>query len=324
MPVKIPDNLPAAEILESENIFVMSETRAANQDIRPMKVLILNLMPNKIETETQLLRLLGNTPLQVDVDLLRIHDKVSKHTSIDHMNNFYRDFEAVCQKNYDGLIITGAPLGQIEFEEVTYWDHIREIIDWSQQHVTSVLFLCWAAHAALYHLYGLQRKLLSAKRSGVFNHRRTCKHFPLLRGFDDEFFAPHSRFAEMEVRDLKAHKELQVLAESDEAGAYLVLSRNNRNLFVMGHPEYQKSTLSDEYQRDLAAGLHPKVPKNYFRGDDPSQAPVARWHGHGSLLVSNWLNYYVYQLTPYDLHDMSAITPWEHEYKNEHKDEKDE
>ncbi|MCG9737356.1 homoserine O-succinyltransferase [Shewanella insulae] len=324
MPVKIPDNLPAAEILESENIFVMSETRAANQDIRPMKVLILNLMPNKIETETQLLRLLGNTPLQVDVDLLRIHDKVSKHTSIDHMNNFYRDFEAVRQKNYDGLIITGAPLGQIEFEEVTYWDHIREIIDWSQQHVTSVLFLCWAAHAALYHLYGLQRKLLSAKRSGVFNHRRTCKHFPLLRGFDDEFFAPHSRFAEMEVRDLKAHKELQVLAESDEAGAYLVLSRNNRNLFVMGHPEYQKSTLSDEYQRDLAAGLHPKVPKNYFRGDDPSQAPVARWHGHGSLLVSNWLNYYVYQLTPYDLHDMSAITPWEHEYKNEHKDEKEE
>ncbi|QYK11726.1 homoserine O-succinyltransferase [Shewanella rhizosphaerae] len=316
MPVKIPDNLPAAEILESENIFVMSETRAANQDIRPMKVLILNLMPNKIETETQLLRLLGNTPLQVDVDLLRIHDKVSKHTSIDHMNNFYRDFEAVRHKNYDGLIITGAPLGQIEFEEVTYWDHIREIIDWSQHHVTSVLFLCWAAHAALYHLYGLQRKLLSAKRSGVFNHQRTHKHFPLLRGFDDEFFAPHSRFAEMEVADLKAHKELQVLAESDEAGAYLVLSRNNRNLFVMGHPEYQKSTLKDEYQRDLAEGLNPSVPKNYFRGDDPSQAPVARWHGHGSLLVSNWLNYYVYQLTPYDLHDMSAITPWEHEYKD--------
>lgn len=316
MPVKIPDNLPAAEILESENIFVMSETRAANQDIRPMKVLILNLMPNKIETETQLLRLLGNTPLQVDVDLLRIHDKESKHTSIDHMNNFYRDFEDVRRKNYDGLIITGAPLGQVEFEDVTYWDHIREIIDWSQEHVTSVLFLCWAAHAALYHLYGLQRKLLDKKRSGVFCHQRTSTHFPLLRGFDEEFYAPHSRFAEMDVAELKAHPELQVLTESDVAGAYMVLSRSNRNLFVMGHPEYQKSTLRDEYQRDLAEGLTPDIPVNYFRGDDPLQEPVARWHGHGSLLVSNWLNYYVYQLTPYNLEDMSGITPWENTSKD--------
>ena len=316
MPVKIPDNLPAAEILESENIFVMSETRAANQDIRPMKVLILNLMPNKIETETQLLRLLGNTPLQVDVDLLRIHDKESKHTSIDHMNNFYRDFEDVRHKNYDGLIITGAPLGQVEFEDVIYWDHIREIIDWSQEHVTSVLFLCWAAHAALYHLYGLHRKLLQKKRSGVFNHRRSKHYFPLLRGFDEEFFAPHSRFAEMDVSELKAHPELQVLTESEEAGAYMVLSRSNRNLFVMGHPEYQKSTLKDEYQRDLGEGLNPDVPLNYFRNDDPNQEPVARWHSHGSLLVSNWLNYYVYQLTPYNLDDMSAMTPWENNQRD--------
>lgn len=297
MPVKIPDNLPAAEILESENIFVMSETRAANQDIRPMRVLILNLMPNKIETETQLLRLLGNTPLQVDVDLLRIHDKESKHTSIDHMNNFYRDFEQVRNKNYDGLIITGAPLGQIEFEDVSYWDHIREIIDWSQQHVTSVLFLCWAAHAALYHLYGLNRSLLTSKRSGVFAHQRTREHFPLLRGFDDEFYAPHSRFAEMDIEQLRSHPELQVLTESDEAGAYMVLSRSNRNLFVMGHPEYQKSTLKDEYERDLSQGLSPEIPQNYFGNDDPTQQPIARWHSHGSLLVSNWLNYYVYQLT---------------------------
>ncbi|GIU24767.1 homoserine O-succinyltransferase [Shewanella schlegeliana] len=311
MPVKIPDDLPAAEILESENIFVMSETRAAHQDIRPMKVLILNLMPNKIETETQLLRLLGNTPLQVDVDLLRIHDKASKHTSIDHMNNFYRDFEQVRQKNYDGLIITGAPLGQIEFEEVSYWDHIREIIDWSQQHVTSVLFLCWAAHAALYHLFGLNRSLLTTKRSGVFTHKRTCEHYPLLRGFDDEFFAPHSRFAEMDIEKLKAHPELQVLTESEAAGAYMVLSKSNRNLFVMGHPEYQKSTLKDEYLRDLAQGLTPEIPQNYFTNDDPEQAPIARWHSHGSLLVSNWLNYYVYQLTPYNLDDMTGITPWE-------------
>lgn len=311
MPVRIPDHLPAAEVLESENIFVMSETRAANQDIRPMKVLILNLMPNKIETETQLLRLLGNTPLQVDVDLLRIHDKESKHTSIDHMNTFYRDFEAVRHKNYDGLIITGAPLGQIDFEDVVYWEHIREIIDWSQEHVTSVLFLCWAAHAGLYHLYGLNRKILQQKRSGVFVHRRTSQHFPLLRGFDDEFFAPHSRFAEMDVEEIRQHPQLQLLAESDEAGAYLVLSRNNRNLFVMGHPEYQKSTLNDEYRRDLAQGLNPNVPQNYYRNDDPKADAIARWHSHGSLLVSNWLNYYVYQLTPYDLSDMTAMTPWE-------------
>ncbi|MDT3279725.1 homoserine O-acetyltransferase MetA [Shewanella scandinavica] len=311
MPVRIPDHLPAAEVLESENIFVMSETRAANQDIRPMKVLILNLMPNKIETETQLLRLLGNTPLQVDVDLLRIHDKESKHTSIDHMNTFYRDFEAVRHKNYDGLIITGAPLGQIDFEDVVYWDHIREIIDWSQEHVTSVLFLCWAAHAGLYHLYGLNRKVLPQKRSGVFVHRRTSQHFPLLRGFDDEFFAPHSRFAEMDVEEIRQHPQLQLLAESDEAGAYLVLSRNNRNLFVMGHPEYQKSTLNEEYQRDLSQGLDPNVPQNYYRNDNPKADAIARWHSHGSLLVSNWLNYYVYQLTPYDLSDMTAMTPWE-------------
>ncbi|WOT04162.1 homoserine O-acetyltransferase MetA [Shewanella youngdeokensis] len=313
MPVKIPDNLPAAEILESENIFVMSETRAANQDIRPMKVLILNLMPNKIETETQLLRLLGNTPLQVDVDLLRIHDKESKHTSIDHMNNFYRDFEQVRNRNYDGLIITGAPLGQVEFEDVSYWDHIREIFDWSQHHVTSVLFLCWAAHAALYHLYGLNRKLLKNKRSGVFSHMRTSEHYPLLRGFDEEFYAPHSRFAEMDVEQLHAHPALKVLTESDTAGAYMVLSNNNRNLFVMGHPEYQKSTLKDEYLRDVSQGLSPAVPQNYFKNDDPNQQPIVRWHSHGSLLVSNWLNYYVYQLTPYNLEDMSGITPWESE-----------
>ncbi|NMH64530.1 homoserine O-acetyltransferase MetA [Shewanella salipaludis] len=311
MPVRIPDNLPAAEVLESENIFVMSETRAANQDIRPMRVLILNLMPNKIETETQLLRLLGNTPLQVGVDLLRIHDKASRHTSIDHMNNFYRDFEEVRHNNYDGLIITGAPLGQVEFEDVSYWDHIREIIDWSQRHVTSVLFLCWAAHAGLFHLYGLNRTVLEKKRSGVYNHKRTSEHFPLLRGFDDEFFAPHSRFAEMSLTQLRQHPDLQVLAESDQAGAYLVLSKNNRNLFVMGHPEYHKSTLNDEYHRDLAAGLAPQIPQNYYPGDDAAKPPVARWHSHGSLLISNWLNYYVYQLTPYDLSDMTAITPWE-------------
>lgn len=305
MPVKIPDDLPAAEVLGSENIFTMSETRAKNQDIRPMKVLILNLMPNKIETETQLLRLLGNTPLQVDVDLLRIHDKTSKHTSIEHMENFYRDFEDIRHKNYDGLMITGAPLGLLPFEEVSYWDHICDIIDWSQQHVTSVLFLCWAAHAALYHLYGLHRHVLEKKRSGVYLHQRTGRHYPLLRGFDDEFFAPHSRHAEMDVDELKAHPDLNVLTESSEAGAYMVLSQDNRNLFVMGHPEYQKFTLDEEYQRDLKEGIAPEQPQNYYMNNDPSNKPIARWYGHGNLLISNWLNYYVYQLTPYDLSKIS-------------------
>ncbi|MGI2260061.1 homoserine O-succinyltransferase MetA [Shewanella sp. GXUN23E] len=311
MPVRIPDNLPAAGVLISENIFVMSETRAANQDIRPMKVLILNLMPNKIETETQLLRLLGNTPLQVDVDLLRIHDKVSKHTPTDHMNTFYRDFDEVRSNNYDGLIITGAPLGQVPYEEVTFWSKIQEIIDWSQTHVTSTLYLCWAAHAGLYHLYGLERELLARKRSGVFPHRRASQPYPLLRGFDDEFFAPHSRYAEIPLAKLEAHPELNVLAHSDEAGAYLILSKDNRKLFVTGHPEYQKHTLRDEYFRDLGEGLEPDIPQNYFANDNPQHEAVARWFGHGSLLVSNWLNYYVYQLTPYDLHDMNAMTPWE-------------
>ncbi|MFC1519341.1 homoserine O-succinyltransferase, partial [Pseudomonadota bacterium] len=250
-------------------------------------------------------------PLQVDVDLLRIHDKASKHTSVDHMNAFYRDFEAVKTNNYDGLIITGAPLGQLDFEDVVYWDHIKEIIDWSQEHVTSVLFLCWAAHAGLFHLYGINRSLLEQKRSGVFNHSRTNEPHPLLRGFDDEFFAPHSRYAEVNINDLHQHSDVEVLAESAEAGAYIVLSRNNRNLFVMGHPEYQKPTLNDEYQRDVGLGINPNIPSNYYRDNDPSQEPIARWHSHGSLLVSNWLNYYVYQLTPYDLSDMSARTPWE-------------
>ncbi|MCF1427680.1 MAG: homoserine O-succinyltransferase [Shewanella sp.] len=311
MPVRIPDNLPAAGVLISENVFVMSETRAANQDIRPMKVLILNLMPNKIETETQLLRLLGNTPLQVDVELLRIHDKVSKHTPTDHMNTFYRDFDEIRGNNYDGLIITGAPLGQVPYEEVTFWDKIREVIDWSQTHVTSTLYLCWAAHAGLYYLYGLERELLPRKRSGVFPHRRVSQPYPLLRGFDDEFFAPHSRYAEIPLAKLVAHPELNVLAHSDKAGAYLILSKDNRKLFVTGHPEYQKHTLRDEYFRDLGEGLSPDIPQNYFAGDNPKAEAIARWFGHGSLLVSNWLNYYVYQLTPYDLHDMNAMTPWE-------------
>ncbi|GLP94730.1 homoserine O-acetyltransferase MetA [Paraferrimonas sedimenticola] len=313
MPVRIPDNLPAADTLTEENIFVMSETRAANQDIRPMQVLILNLMPNKIETETQLLRMLSNTPLQVNVDLMRIHDKESKHTPADHMNAFYRDFDDIRNRNYDGLIITGAPLGQLDFTDVSYWDKIRDIMDWSQQHCTSVLFLCWAAHAGFYHLYGLKRKLLETKRSGVYLHARSREHDPLLRGFDDEFYAPHSRYAEMSVEELEAHPDLRILAASEEVGAYLVISEDNRNLFVMGHPEYQKDTLAFEYHRDISAGLNPSLPVNYFKQDDPALEPIGRWHGHANLLISNWLNYYVYQLTPYNLktEEIQGITPWE-------------
>ncbi len=311
MPVKVPDSLPASAILRGENIFVMSETRAEAQNIRPLKLLILNLMPNKIETETQLLRLLGNSPLQVDVELLRIHNRPSRHTPCDHMNAFYRDFEDVKDNNYDGLIITGAPLGDLEFEAVAYWDEIRAIIDWSQQHATSVLFLCWAAHAAFYHLYGIKRYIRESKISGVFEHRRVHEHVPLLRGFDDEFWVPHSRYAQVALDQLKAHPQLMVLAESDVAGAYLVVDRNNRNLFVTGHPEYTRTTLQDEYRRDLAAGLAPKVPDNYYPDDDPTRKPHARWHSHGALLFSNWLNYYVYQQTPFDLSDMAGMTPWE-------------
>ncbi len=301
MPVRIPDNLPAGKILSSENIFIMPESRALHQDIRPMKVLVLNLMPNKIETETQLLRMLGNTPLQVEIDLLRIHEKHSKYTSVDHMATFYRDFEQISHKNYDGMIVTGAPLGQIEFEDVSYWKRICNIIDWSQHHVTSVLFLCWAAHVAFYHLYGLKRQQLSKKRVGVFKHVCCKQHVPLLRGFDDEFSAPHSRFSEININSIIKHSDLELLAVSDEAGAYITLSKNNKNLFVTGHPEYDRDTLAQEYLRDLKQGFPTEKPANYFPNENPQCVPIANWRSHGNLLISNWLNYYVYQQTPYDL-----------------------
>ena len=306
MPINIPDQLPAVESLREENIFVMTETRALTQNIRPMKLLILNLMPNKIETETQLLRLLSNTPLQIDIELLRIHSKASKNTPQEHLNNFYVEFEAIKQHNFDGLIITGAPLGQLDFDDVSYWQKIREVFDWSQQHVTSTLFLCWAAHAAFYHLYGLKRFIREQKICGVYLHQRSESHDPLLRGFDDSFYVPHSRYAQMDVDILRDHPELEILASSEEAGAYLVISRDRRNLFVLGHPEYNVSTLDDEYRRDLDLGLSPSVPENYYPGDDPARAPAAIWRSHANLLVTNWLNYYVYQATSYDLEDIGT------------------
>ncbi|MGB0835622.1 MAG: homoserine O-succinyltransferase MetA [Psychrobium sp.] len=311
MPINIPDKLPAKNELRQENIFVMSESRALSQQIRPMKVLLLNLMPNKIETETQLLRLLANTPLQVDVEFLRIHSNISKHTPQDHMNDFYRDFDEVKDKNFDGLIITGAPLGDVDFDDVIYWEKIKTVFDWSQQHVTATLFLCWAAHAAFYHLYDLERYIRDKKIAGVFLHQRSQLHDPLLRGFDDEFWVPHSRLAQMNVDELRQHPDLDILAASDEAGAYLVVSKDRRRLFVLGHPEYNVSTLGDEYKRDNDAELSPSIPTNYFPNDDASQEPKGCWRSHANLLISNWLNYYVYQITPFDLSHLHRRTPWE-------------
>ncbi|MDP2561266.1 homoserine O-succinyltransferase [Psychrobium sp. 1_MG-2023] len=311
MPINIPDLIPAKNVLRGENIFVMSESRAISQQIRPMKVLLLNLMPNKIETETQLLRLLANTPLQVDVEFLRIHNKESKNTPQDHMNAFYRDFNDIKETNFDGLIITGAPLGQIDFDDVSYWEQIKAVFDWSQRHVTSTLFLCWAAHAAFYHLYGLERRIRDEKIAGVFLHQRSKSHDPLLRGFDDEFWVPHSRFAQMNVSDIGGHPELEILADSPQAGAYLVVSNDRRNLFVLGHPEYNVTTLNDEYHRDVAAGESPDLPQNYYPEDNPKNSPKGCWRSHANLLLTNWLNYYVYQITPFDLNDPESRTPWE-------------
>lgn len=307
MPIKISDQLPAATVLSEENIFVMTESRAVTQNIRPLRVLILNLMPKKIETEIQLLRMLSNTPLQVDVDLLRIDDRESRNTPQAHLENFYHDFEQVRHNNYDGMIITGAPLGLVEFEDVVYWERIDEIIRWSHEHATSTLFLCWAVQAALKVLYGMEKQTRGEKLSGVYNHRRLVDHEPLLRGFDDEFLAPHSRYAAFDGDLIRTHTDLQIFAESDEAGVYLAATQDCRQVFVTGHPEYDALTLDQEYQRDLAAGINPKIPVNYYPGNDPAQPPRASWRSHGHLLFTNWLNYYVYQLTSYRLEDIGKV-----------------
>ncbi|HEY5716968.1 MAG TPA: homoserine O-succinyltransferase [Motiliproteus sp.] len=304
MPIKIPDQLPAASVLRNENIFVMGETRAVHQHVRPLKVLILNLMPKKIETENQLIRLLSNTPLQVDIELLRVDNRVSANTPKAHLDSFYRSFEQVRESNYDGMVITGAPLGLVPFEDVLYWEHIETIIQWSRQHVTSTLFLCWAVQAGLKVLYDLPKHTRSAKLSGVYRHRTLVQKDPLTRGFDDEFLAPHSRNADFPEAFIRASTDLRVLANSDEAGAYLMASPDLRQVYVTGHPEYDAETLAQEYWRDQDEGLEPAIPVNYFPGNDPHQAPSVQWRSHGNMLFSNWLNYYVYQLTPYDLRSM--------------------
>ena len=301
MPIRIPDALPATEILEGENIFVMTEFRALHQDIRPLRVLILNLMPTKIATETQLMRKLSNTPLQIQVDLLRTKSHEATHVSAGHLETFYRTFEDIENEHYDGLIITGAPVELMEFEEVDYWDELCRIMDWSSTHVHSTLHICWGAQAGLYYHYGIQKYRLPKKASGVFEHRLLKPKSPLVRGFDDRFYAVHSRNTDVRIEDVEAVDDLEVVAVSDEVGLYIVKSVDSRRFFVFGHPEYDTDTLKLEYERDVKRGIDPEVPANYFPDDDPTRAPLNTWRSQAQLFYTNWLNYYVYQTTPYDL-----------------------
>lgn len=304
MPIKIPNQLPAKEILQGENIFLMDEHRAIHQDIRPLKILLLNLMPTKIVTETQLLRLLGNTPLQTELTLLRTHSHQSKNTPEEHLLNFYQTFDQVKHEKFDGMIITGAPVEQMPFEEVDYWPELAGIMDWAQTHVFASLFICWGAQAGLYHYYGIPKYPLAAKQFGVFEHQVLKKNVKLLRGFDDVFYAPHSRHTEIRAEDVEKVAALDLLATSEEAGVYLVASKDGRQVFVTGHSEYDPFTLKSEYDRDVALNLPIAVPANYYPQDDPTREPVVRWRGHANLLFSNWINYCVYQETPYDLNTL--------------------
>ena len=306
MPIRIPDALPATETLESENIFVMTEYRALHQDIRPLRVLILNLMPTKVATETQIMRKLSNTPLQVDVELLRTASHEAAHVSASHLDTFYRTFDEVENDYYDGLIITGAPVEQMPFEEVDYWPELCRIMDWSTTHVHSTLHICWGAQAGLYHHYGIDKHDLPQKASGVFEHRILKASSPLVRGFDDRFWAVHSRNTDVRIEDVEACAELEIVAASDEVGLYLVKSTDSRRFFVFGHPEYDRETLKLEYERDVARGIDLQVPRNYFPDDDPSREPRNTWRSQGQLFYTNWLNYYVYQTTPYDIERVGA------------------
>ena len=300
MPLRIPDELPATKILQDENIFCMTDSFAAHQDIRPLRVLLLNLMPKKIETEIHLMRMLSNSPLQVNIELMHIGEKKSKNTPIEHMESFYKTFDDIKAEKYDGMIITGAPRGQVPFAEVLFWDELVEIMDWTLQHVTSVMYLCWGVQASMYHRYGIQKKVLDKKISGVYDHRVIAPLAPVIRGFDDTFDAPHSRFAEVPPEEIEKNEELEIIAVSDVAGPYIVGRKDGRELFVTGHAEYEPLSLKSEYERDLDTGMNPPMPENYFPDDDPTRQPIVTWKSHGNLLFANWLNYYVYQLTPFD------------------------
>lgn len=304
MPIKIPDNLPAREVLQNENIFVMDEHRAYHQDIRPLRIAIVNLMPTKITTETQLMRVLGNTALQVEITLLHPETHQSKNTSEEHLKNFYKTFSEVKNEKFDGLIITGAPVEQLDFKDVNYWDELTGIMDWAKHHVFSTFYICWAAQAGLYYHYQIPKYPLPAKMFGVFKHEVRQKYTRLLRGFDDVFWAPHSRYTEVRKEDIEKVPEIELLSDSDEAGVYIVASRDGRHVFVTGHSEYDPLTLKAEYERDISRGLPIAVPKNYYPNDDPAREPLVQWRSHANLLFQNWLNYYVYQETPYDLNEI--------------------
>ncbi len=307
MPIKIPNALPARKTLEGENIFVMSEKRACSQDIRPLKIAILNLMPTKIITETQILRLLGNSPLQVEITLLKTKSYVSKNTSSAHLENFYKTFDEVKTEKFDGLVITGAPVEKMDFNDVDYWDELTEIMEWSKTHVWSTFHICWGAQAGLYYHYGIEKHDLPEKVFGVFKHKILKKHKKLFFGFENEFYAPHSRHTEVTKEDIEKHPELTVAAWSEDAGVYAVTTKKYRQIFVMGHSEYDDDTLDKEYKRDLEKGLNIKMPVNYYPNDDSSKKPVNKWRSHATLLFSNWLNYCVYQITPYDIDKVKKV-----------------
>lgn len=306
MPIKIPNDLPAVQTLADENIFAMTETRAITQDIRPLRILLLNLMPKKIETETQLCRVLGNTPLQIELTLIRTASHVAANTAMDHLLAFYKTFDDVCGENFDGLFITGAPVEQMEFEEVDYWEELCRIMAWSEEHVHSVMHICWGAQAGLYYHYGIGKEPLPEKLFGVFPHRADYPRSMLLRGFDDVFYVPHSRHTTVSRAAIEACPDLRILASSAKAGVHVVYAQKKRQFFVMGHAEYDPLTLDAEYRRDVAAGLPIHVPENYYEDDDPSKPPIVNWRAHGNLLYTNWLNYFVYQSTPYDLKNLSG------------------
>ena len=301
MPIKIQSDLPAKAELEEENIFVMDENRAISQNIRPLEIIVLNLMPIKQDTELQLLRGLSNTPLQIDVTFLQMSSHVSKNTSASHIKKFYQTFEEIKNNNYDGMIITGAPVEKLEFEEVNYWDELITVMEWSKKHVTSTIHICWGAQAGLYYHYGIKKELLPKKLSGVYKHRVMNRKEPLVRGFDDVFMAPHSRYTQASRQQILDNPRLKVLADSDEAGIYIVLGDGGKEIFVMGHPEYDRLTLDQEYKRDIDKGIEPDLPVNYYPDDDCNRKPLLSWRSHANNLYTNWLNYYVYQVTPYNL-----------------------
>ena len=306
MPIRIPDSLPARETLENENIFVMTEFRAMHQDIRPLKLLILNLMPTKVVTETQILRKLSNTPLQIEIELLQTISHEAKNVDAQHLNSFYTSFQDIKEKHYDGMIITGAPVENLNFEDVDYWDELCEIMEWSSRNVHSTLHICWGAQAGLDYHYGIQKRPLPQKLFGVFEHRMLKPNSPFFRGFNDSFYVPHSRYTDVREEDILATEELELLSVSDKAGVFAVKSQDNRHFFVTGHPEYDADTLALEYFRDLDRGIPIAIPENYFKNDDPKEKPVVSWRAHAQLLYTNWLNYYVYQTTPYNIDDIGT------------------